>query len=93
VVNSFNPKVALFFLAFLLQFIDQTRAQGPQLLVFGAIFFVIALVSDMAYALIAGTAAAWLGASSRAERARRVVSGTVTIGLGVTAAFTGNGSD
>ena len=93
IVNALNPKVALFFLAFLPQFVDPSKAQTPQLLAFGVTFFVIALISDTAYASIAGTAAGWLGSSPRVERGRGTISGTVTVGLGVTAALTGNRPD
>jgi threonine/homoserine/homoserine lactone efflux protein len=55
VVNVLNPKTAIFFLAFLPQFVDPSMAVAPQVLVLGAEFIAIAVVSDGAYALIAGT--------------------------------------
>jgi threonine/homoserine/homoserine lactone efflux protein len=51
VVNILNPKVALFFLAFLPQFISPETAARPQMFVLGVVFFVLALALDAAYAL------------------------------------------
>ena len=55
VVNVLNPKTAIFFLAFLPQFVDPSMAVAPQVLVLGFEFIAIAVISDGAYALIAGT--------------------------------------
>jgi threonine/homoserine/homoserine lactone efflux protein len=92
VVNVLNPKTALFFLAFLPQFVDASKgAVGVQILVLGLIFVALGVVSDGLYAVAAGTAAGWLKRERRMLRAERYVSGTVFIGLGVTAALAGNG--
>jgi threonine/homoserine/homoserine lactone efflux protein len=85
VVQVLNPKVALFFLAFLPQFVDPQR--GPvatQILVLGALLATLGLASDCAYAIAAGAAAARL----RGLRDRRV-SGGVYLALGAAAALTG----
>jgi threonine/homoserine/homoserine lactone efflux protein len=85
VVNVLNPKTALFFLAFLPQFIDADR--GPvwsQALVLGLVFVGLGLVSDSLYALAAGSAA---GILKRRRRVMRYGSGVVYIGLGATAAL------
>jgi threonine/homoserine/homoserine lactone efflux protein len=92
VVNVLNPKTALFFLAFLPQFVDVTRgAVGFQILVLGLIFVALGVISDGLYALAAGTAGAWLKRDGRLLRVERYVSGGVFVGLGVTAALAGNG--
>ncbi len=91
VVNLFNPKTGLFFLAFLPQFADVGRGHvGMQILVLGLIFVGLGMVTDGLYALGAGTAARWLRASPRFLASERWVSGSMYIGLGVAAAFAGN---
>jgi threonine/homoserine/homoserine lactone efflux protein len=86
VVNVLNPKTALFFLAFLPQFVDVTRgAVGAQVLALGVLFVALGLTTDGLYALGAGTAAQWLRAHPRFVRSERWISGTMYIGLGVAA--------
>jgi threonine/homoserine/homoserine lactone efflux protein len=90
VVNVLNPKTALFFFAFLPQFIDTDAAHAAlQMVVLGLVFVAIAAASDGLYALAAGTAAARLR-GAWALRARRYVSGTVFIGLGAATALAGS---
>jgi threonine/homoserine/homoserine lactone efflux protein len=84
IVNSLNPKTALFFLAFLPQFVDPGRGPvAPQVLALGVLFLVLATLSDSTYALVAGSVRGWLG-----ERRRTLarVSGFSYLGLGVLAA-------
>jgi len=89
VVNVLNPKTALFFLAFLPQFVDVPRGHvGTQILVLGGIFVALGLITDGGFALTAGTAAQWLRGHPRFLASERWVSGGMYIGLGVAAALT-----
>ena len=93
VVNVLNPKTALFFLAFLPQFVDVSRGSVPfQVVVLGVAFVLLGLVSDGTYALLASTGAGWLGRRPRVARTSRLVSGGVLISLGVTTALAGSRS-
>jgi threonine/homoserine/homoserine lactone efflux protein len=90
-VSVLNPKTAIFFMAFLPQFVDPAREVAPQVALLGAMFAVMALCTDGAYALAAGSAAGWLRGNRRVMAGRRYVAGTVYLGLGVAAAFAGSG--
>jgi threonine/homoserine/homoserine lactone efflux protein len=88
IVAVLNPKTALFFLAFLPQFVDpSTGTATAQLLMLGCLFVLMAIVTDSLYALLAGTAGHWLKASRSFGRGERYVVASVYIGLGVTAAL------
>ena len=93
VVQALNPKVALFFLAFLPQFIDPSRGSVlSQTLVLGAMFIVLGLCSDSLYAFIAAGAGDWLRRQPAFTSVQRYVAGAVFIGLGLTTAFSGSRS-
>ncbi|HEY2940355.1 MAG TPA: LysE family translocator [Gaiellaceae bacterium] len=88
VVNVLNPKTALFFLAFLPQFVDPSRgAASAQILVLGLLFACLGLLSDGTWALVAGTLGARLRRSARLPQVQRYVSGSVFVGLGAAAAL------
>lgn len=92
VVNLLNPKTALFFLAFLPQFVDPSRgAVAFQVAFLGLLFALMGLTSDGLYALAAGSAGRWIKRHGHALRWERYLTGGVFIGLGVTAAFSGAG--
>jgi threonine/homoserine/homoserine lactone efflux protein len=90
VVNVLNPKTALFFLAFLPQFVDvEAGAVALQIVVLGLLFVALALVSDSAWGVAAGTAASWLR-GRRVVLAQRYATGGVLVGLGLATALTGS---
>lgn len=92
VVNLLNPKTALFFLAFLPQFVDVTRGRVVLQIVFlGLTFAVLGLLTDGCYAMAAGTAGDWLKRSRGYQKVERYLSGGLFIGLGLTTAFAGAG--
>lgn len=89
VVNALNPKTALFFIAFLPQFVEPNGAASwLQIFALGLIFVVIALSSDSLWALTAGTLGGWLKRSRAYLALRRWVTGTVFVVLGLSAART-----
>jgi len=88
IVNVLNPKTALFFLAFLPQFVTVSRGQvGAQILWLGVVFVLLGAVTDSLYALTAGSAAQWLRGNPRFLASERWISGSLYIGLGVAAAM------
>jgi threonine/homoserine/homoserine lactone efflux protein len=90
-VAILNPKTALFFFAFLPQFVDASKSSITlQLLTLGCLFVIMAIVTDSLYALLAGTFGQWLKGTRSFLRIERYLVGTVYIGLGVMAAFTDN---
>ena len=90
-VQVLNPKVALFFLAFLPQFVDPSRgAAWTQIVVLGATLAFLGMFTDGLYAILGGTAGGWIrkrGGSLR--RAGRYVTGGIYIALGAVAAISG----
>jgi len=89
-VAILNPKTALFFFAFLPQFVNPSRGSVTiQLLTLGCLFVLMAIVTDGMYALLASSVGERLKGSRSVLRAERYVVGSVYIGLGLTAALTG----
>jgi threonine/homoserine/homoserine lactone efflux protein len=93
IVNILNPKTALFFFAFLPQFVDASRgAVALQILFLGTLFAVMGITSDSLWALFAGTVAQYLRRNGRWQNIQRYVSGGMLISLGVATAFAGSGN-
>jgi threonine/homoserine/homoserine lactone efflux protein len=94
VVNVLNPKTALFFLAFLPQFVDADAAHpAAQIAFLGLLFAALGLVTDSLWALAAGTAGGLVRGSRRFVRAQRYVAGSVYVGLGLATALAGARDD
>jgi threonine/homoserine/homoserine lactone efflux protein len=88
VVNVLNPKTALFFLAFLPQFVDPSRGSiGGQVLSLGVLFVALGLITDGCYAVTAGSAARWLRRHPQFHAGERWLSGGMYVGLGLVAAL------
>ncbi|MGW5172344.1 LysE family translocator [Streptomyces nodosus] len=91
VVGVSNPKGFLIFSAVLPQFVNRSAGQVTlQLLMLGIVCAAVALVSDSAWGLLAGTARGWFRGSPRRLSAIGTASGAVMVGLGVRLALTGN---
>lgn len=90
-VNVLNPKVSLFFLAFLPQFIDTDRgSSAQQILVLGAIFFAIALTIDLLYATGSGALSTWLTNRPAVLRQQERIAGVIYLCLAGLAATQGS---
>jgi threonine/homoserine/homoserine lactone efflux protein len=87
IVNVLNPKTALFFLAFLPQFVDPHRgAVWTQVAVLGVSFVSVAVLSDMTYALVSDAIAGRIRRTGTGAKVRRWLTGGVFVALGITAA-------
>lgn len=90
IVGIANPKSIVFFAAILPQFVDRNGAPaGLQMAVLGLVFVLIALVSDSAWGMAAGTARRWFARSPRRLGRLGAAGGTIMIGLGLQLAITG----
>ncbi|MQY06901.1 LysE family translocator [Actinomadura macrotermitis] len=92
-INVLNPKVVLFFLAFLPQFVDQEAGAVPlQIVVLGLVTALIGLVSDTVYALAAGSIGGWMRARPAFRRRQGYATGLIYIGLGAVAVLAAPGA-
>jgi threonine/homoserine/homoserine lactone efflux protein len=89
-VGASNPKAIVFFAAVLPQFVERSAGHVPvQMLLLGAVFIAIAVVSDSSWAVAAGTARAWIARSPRRLELVGGTGGLVMIGIGASLALTG----
>ncbi len=82
VVNATNPKTLFFFAAFFPQFLDPTRALGPQIALLCVTFLVVQTLLDGSYAILGGRLRPWLSSRARA-RVRNRVTGGLLVGVGL----------
>jgi len=83
-VGALNPKGLVFYAAVLPQFVDIERGHvTSQLLLLGALFSILAFISDGSWGLLAGTARAWLASDEKRLENLRSVGGIVMITLGL----------
>ena len=91
IVNIFNPKTALFFFAFLPQFVNLSHTNVTlQMFLLGIMFVVMALITDSAYALVSSSIANRLNSNQSFAKNQKYFTGLIYIGLGVVTAFTGS---
>jgi threonine/homoserine/homoserine lactone efflux protein len=89
-VNLLNPKTALFFLAFLPQFVEPARGHASlQIFELGVLFALMGWFSDSMWALAAGTVAEHIRRSAPLRKVQKNVSGGALIALGLASAFSG----
>lgn len=90
-INLLNPKTALFFFAFLPQFVDAAKGNvTAQTLFLGALFVGLAIITDSLYALLASSLADRLRGNRHYQKGQRYFAGLIYVGLGITTALTGS---
>lgn len=88
ITNVLNPKVALFFLAFLPQFVDPSRGNpAMQVAALGLLFNATGTAVNAIVAVVASRATAWLRVRERTVRRLHQLTGVVFLGLGARLAF------
>lgn len=89
IMNITNPKVSIFFMAFLPQFTNPASGPLPvQMLLLGGIFILTTIVVFGAIALLAGTCGQWLHRSARVQKVLNLLAGSVFLGIAVKLALT-----
>jgi threonine/homoserine/homoserine lactone efflux protein len=88
VVSVLNPKIAVFFLAFLPHFADPLRGSvSAQMFLLGLLYCALSLCTDGAYAVLAGRLRRWMRGPMALGKLPRYASGAVYVGLGVSIAL------
>ena len=90
IVSLFNPKIGVFFLAFLPQFVDPAGAPvAQQVLFLGLLYVGLALITDGMYVLVASSVRGWIGPDTMRGRLPQYATGAIYIGLGLSTALSG----
>ncbi len=90
-INLLNPKTALFFFAFLPQFVNPLKGNvTAQTLLLGGLFVGMAIITDSLYALLASSLAERMRVSRHFQKGQRYFAGLIYVGLGITTALTGS---
>lgn len=89
VTQILNPKVAVFFVAFLPQFLNPAQPIAPQVALLGVIYVAVAIAVDVTYVFAWSAIAHWFVASRTAQRRSNRVAAVTYVALGVAAAATG----
>ena len=83
-VGALNPQGLVFYAAVLPQFVDRDRGNvALQLIFLGAVFSILAFISDGTWGLLAGTARQWLATDAKRLEKLRATGGIVMIILGI----------
>ena len=94
IVGLGNPKMVIFFLAFFPQFIHPAAgSRAVQMLILGAVFWVIGAIWDLAFACASGTIGTWLRRRPRIRVTQPRLEGLLYLGLAAWAATTGSRPD
>ena len=92
-MNLLNPKTAVFFLAFVPQFVDVNRGTTSQILVLGGLFVVLGTISDSLYASVFGSIGQRLTQAPWWRTGRWAIPAVTYTGLGLFAVFAGGGPE
>jgi threonine/homoserine/homoserine lactone efflux protein len=90
ITNLLNPKVALFFLAFLPQFVTEDGAVALQIILLGCLFNLSGTLVNIGVAQLAASARGWLATGERVQRIFRWLTASVFVGLGLRLAIEEN---
>lgn len=83
-VNTFNPKTAIFFFSFLPQFINIDKGgNASQILFLGILFTVFAILSDTLYVLLSVKISKWFTSSKKYLKRQKNITGSIYIALGL----------
>jgi threonine/homoserine/homoserine lactone efflux protein len=89
IMNVTNPKVSVFFLAFLPQFADPARGSLTfQLILLGAIFIIATMLIFGAVAILAGSIGQWIGRSEKAQLIMNRLTAAIFVALALKLALT-----